>query len=749
MARYPSFEEYEKTGKYADGIKRCDDLLKKNPDDHQLLITKLKCLAASKGNIAAVVEQLLSIQPPITDFSEIAVIETAVVQSQRDVYPPPNTAGPEVTRLWETAFKATTSVNQRLDLQSCRFANAVLDNRVLDAQQALIQLKVLQPKNRIVYMAHAAVTQLLSTSKEDLQSRLALSLARKAVKERFDDDASLDCRVPGQIFALQESAEDLESIADRPRFKESKQVYLALRKAKPNISNGVPTENESQDPTTLPGPDWLSSETESLKKRFAELIQADAHLEAVLIFAANAIRLFHTSMTRIKDIRGRATADACFLSISALVRAFEQTSKTLYLLQAAYLAEMLLHRDSHVHEARLVLVYIYMRLGLGSLAVRLFDSLAVKEIQHDTVGHALFTGLSLVHPHSLALDKKTPDPIKRTSHALSVYTRHEEKLAENEAAILNHGQTGMIFDLQELRQSLRTSLARRITLLERRRLDRLLHSTAGEDTAQMGPKVLENWTEVEDNRDLRETFDFGYAVEEKLYGHDGKLPGKGWILYALAADLAWCLAMNFPLPIDHSSDKLLDEIRKVSLDVDSIRLEDEDVPALGMSRAEYLAGDLACRVLKLQTAVATNVTDVGKDIDAVSDAIERLPIKLLLETNDAYTAYLKDCFANADVLRITVKACDAISIRVKEKETSAKIRKIHDLAKNLFKAIQYHANHQSANVKAPNIKKLMEQDGAVWEAIKVFGEGSVKSLTEEVAKSAVTGWVGLAKIRMV
>ncbi|MGG6498888.1 UNVERIFIED_CONTAM: hypothetical protein NY603_38760, partial [Bacteroidetes bacterium 56_B9] len=69
----------------------------------------------------------------------------------------------------------------------------------------MIQLKQFQPKNRSIYMAHAAYTQLLSKSKDDLQSKLALGLARKAVSENFDADSSLDCRVAGQIFAIQGS----------------------------------------------------------------------------------------------------------------------------------------------------------------------------------------------------------------------------------------------------------------------------------------------------------------------------------------------------------------------------------------------------------------------------------------------------------------------------------------------------------------------------------------------------------------
>ena len=419
MARYPTFEEYQERGNFQEGIKRCDDLLKKNANDVQLLTVKLQLLYAAKdeGSIQ-VLDQLVSLQPPVQDLRELVAVEEAVVESQSDVFPLPQTAGPEVAKLWENAFKAAgSSVNQKLDLQSLRFSRAIVNNRMADAQQALIQLKVLQPKNRVVYMAHLAVTQLLSTANGDLQSRLALSLARKAVTERFDEDVSLDCRVPGQIFALQGSRKDFEGVGERT-FRESKQAYDALRKAKAPDVNGDSSVPETADAASVPAGEWLASEVQTLKLQFSQLIESSAGVETILSFAANAVRLFHTGLMSLAPSRSRAITDACFLAISALVRAFEQTNEARRLLQAAYLAETLLKQNSHIHEARLILVYLYMRLELGSLAMRLFDSLNVKEIQHDTVGHELFIRLSLTHPHSTTLTKtESFDPTTRTAHA--------------------------------------------------------------------------------------------------------------------------------------------------------------------------------------------------------------------------------------------------------------------------------------------------------------------------------------------
>lgn len=232
MARYPTYEEYAKDGKFQEGIKRCDDLLKKNSKDVALLTTKLQLICASRPDDPEgprILDQLVATQPAIQDLNDLVSIELAVADSFSNTYPPPRTLGPVVRKLWDNAYKANSNGHYRSELLAIRYQRAIYDNRIEDVQQTLIQLKQSQPKNRAVYMAHAAYTQLLSTTKDDLQSKLALGLARKAVSEKFDDDRTLDCRVAGQIFALQKSEQDLEGIRERQAFRESKQVYDALQ----------------------------------------------------------------------------------------------------------------------------------------------------------------------------------------------------------------------------------------------------------------------------------------------------------------------------------------------------------------------------------------------------------------------------------------------------------------------------------------------------------------------------------------
>ena len=765
MARYPTFTEYDKRGNYSDGIKRCDELLAKHVDDIQLLTTKLQFLFATcNGEADALLDKLVAFQPPLQDLAEISAIEEAVVESRshRTIFPQPLTAGPAVAKLWETAGKLATSTSRKLDVISIRFHRAIVDSRLADAQQALIQLKVLQPKNRVVYMAHAALTQMLSTSSEDLQSRLALSLARKAVTERFDDEESLDCRVPGQIFAVQKSEKDLGSIKGQP-FQESKQVFDALRNRNESGSNGTVPQIDVPDPTTVPSNVWLSAELSELKQRFAALVEQQASREATVLFATNAIRLFLASITSLSTGARRSPADACFLGISALVKLWEQSSNQKHLLHAAYLADMLLKHDQHIHEARLILVYLYVRLGLGSLAIRLFDSLRVKEVQHDTVGHALFTRLSITHPHVTALSKReTFDPNKRTLNALNVYTRCEDKLADNEASVLSHGQTGMIFDLQDLRDNLRVSLSRRITLLEQRRIVRLTKDAIGDTDAvkAMGPLVVANWVQTKDNRDLNAAFDYGYNVERALHGHGGRVPGTTWVLFTLAADTAWCLTTG-NTPLVHNLDQIHPELDK---------LIGRSQPALGMSATEYLAGDISYHTLHLLLLLiqpTPSAATLEPTITALSTALHNLHIDTLLSTPDALAEHLSTHYTYIDVLRTLTLTCTFARRKRPHPSTNnpnddleTPLNTLSSLAKHHLSALQQHAVEQQVRTKAPHVRSYFSQaddDGGgggggssssgkgksgsvVYAALREFGEGSIEAFCEEVARSAKEGW---------
>ncbi|KAF7188283.1 hypothetical protein HII31_10347 [Pseudocercospora fuligena] len=740
MARYPTFEEYAKRNAFDEGIQRCDELLAKSTKDVDLLTTKLRLLCASKPaseDGPKVLEQLSTISPPIQDYRELERIEAAVVDSFKNIFPPPLTAGPVIAKLWESAFKANTNLEYRLDLLSVRFSRAVLDNRLQDAQQALIQLKAVAPRNRAIYMAHAAYTQLLSTKKDDLQSKLAIGLARKAVNEKFDDEKALDCRVAGQIFAIQGSEKDLETIRERPAFRESKQVYEALQLHKQDVPNGTANgQAERVDPSKVSSREWLQSEVDQLKHNFGELISANASTEALKEFTANSIRLFHTATTSLDlGARNRVAADPCFLAVSGLVKLFADSRDEAYLLQAAYLNECLLKFNEHVHEARLILVYIYTRLGLGANAMRLFDSLNIKEIQFDTVGHTLFTRLASIHPFRAELPSKDwYEPHERTNKALQVYPRHEDKLSDCECGILNHAQSGMIFELNKLRSELRHSWSRRMLLLEHRRTARLSGKGYGKGTSEVGPRVLANSTQVKDNRDFNAAFNHGFDVEKAIYATNGRLPGQNWMLYSLAADVAWSLAGK--------QIALIIDVENLSTALEKATVSDESE----LTGAELLSSHIIVKLLPVFQTVKSGVSPSKDSIDGIAAAVKRLPISSLITSKDLLTEHISDHYIFIDTMLIVHRTCKFIK-EVAE-HIPQEVASLQQTAMKTIKLLQTHATEQAAGLKAQDVAEKIRKDDVLGKEIDAFGSENLKAFAENLVASAREGWEGVNKIAL-
>jgi N-terminal acetyltransferase B complex non-catalytic subunit len=717
MARYPTYDEYRDKPKK--GIAKCDELLKRTPKDIQLLATKSQ-LFTELGETAksqATLDQLLAIQPSTRDLTELTLIEDAVVEHlQSNAFPQPLSAGPEMAKLWDTASKAATSTNYKLDLQSLRFSRAVFDNRLQDAQQALIQLKLLAPKNRVFYMAHAIVTQMLSTGNEDLSSRLALMLAKKAVSEKFDEAASLDCRVPGQIFAVQQKREELEGVRNG-RFGESKQVHDALREAKKTNGEDALAGLKIED-AKFGTPEWLDAVIAESKAKFNSLLKDEsADRTALYSFATEATETYRKAVQSIDQFRYRHVCQLIFLAISALVKVWEQHNETDALLQAAFIGEMLLQNNQHIHEAKVILIHLYMRLDLATLALKHWDSLSVKEIQLDTIGHIFLTRLSITHPHKPTTSTaRNNDPLTITTNALAMYIRCEQKLAECEANVLNNGQTGMILDLHQLRENLRLSVTRRILSLEQRRYARLFRNLPLDGKAiHIEPRLTAQWLETKDNRDFAAAFNYGYNVERALHDHDNP---RLWILQSLAIDTTWCIANNATPPIKDTTI-LLEKLSE--LQTPSSESAETSTTALSTSTLTFL------------------LTPSPSTLTSITSALPNL-----LSTS---TQALKPTYLTIDILRTLLSALKYAEQQHSKSVPKTALEAARKQADGLLVELQAHAKEQTRTAisKSTGGSRFKKGDeGTLW---KLFAGEEVDDFAGRVAGAESSGWEGVARLK--
>lgn len=148
------------------------------------------------------------------------------------------------------------------------------------------------------------------------------------------------------------------------------------------------------------------------------------------------------------------------------------------LIQAAALIENLLLKSPHNYEALLLLVRIYLLLGAGSLALKSFHRLSLKQMQYETVAHNLFTRLASTHPHAAppyeGLEVKDYDPQSAMRHALNFYRNSETATKYSRNVGLEHGSYVNVAGSIDLQKSLKNSICRRMWALETRRIGRLV-----------------------------------------------------------------------------------------------------------------------------------------------------------------------------------------------------------------------------------------------------------------------------------
>ena len=168
--------------------------------------------------------------------------------------------------------------------------------------------------------------------------------------------------------------------------------------------------------------------------------------------------------------------DLCVLSSMALIRFSgnnEGISNTALIRSAAILEHLLLD-SPHNYQALLLLTRIYLLLGAGSLALKTFSKLSVKQIQYETVGHNLFTRLATIHPHAAdPLADYELDPQDALLRALGFYRTAGVSTLRHRTGGLHLGSFVNVQGCIDFQRRLNDSICRRMWALEVKRMKRL------------------------------------------------------------------------------------------------------------------------------------------------------------------------------------------------------------------------------------------------------------------------------------
>lgn len=184
------------------------------------------------------------------------------------------------------------------------------------------------------------------------------------------------------------------------------------------------------------------------------------------------------------SIESQPRDDLCLLAVMSLIRLSDSKLDRRrdaipdpVLIQAAGLLEHLIASSPHNYEALLLLVRIYLLLGAGSLALKAFSKLAVKQMQYETVAHNLLTRISTIHPHATPaaeeLEKDfSPQAIFKL--ALSFFQSSEMATAAARTSGLEHGSYLNVEGSIDLQKSLKNSICRKMWVLETGRIQHLV-----------------------------------------------------------------------------------------------------------------------------------------------------------------------------------------------------------------------------------------------------------------------------------
>lgn len=153
-------------------------------------------------------------------------------------------------------------------------------------------------------------------------------------------------------------------------------------------------------------------------------------------------------------------------------------ARDISLIRAASILERLLLDSPHNYLALLTLVRVYLLLGAGSLALKAFSKLSVKQFQYETVAHYLFTRLATIHPHSAppieGAEFKDFDPQSALMQALKFYQNSDNTTVRHRTNGLEYGSYVNVAETIDMGKALKKSVCRRLFALEARQILRLV-----------------------------------------------------------------------------------------------------------------------------------------------------------------------------------------------------------------------------------------------------------------------------------
>lgn len=231
----------------------------------------------------------------------------------------------------------------------------------------------------------------------------------------------------------------------------------------------------------------------ALKLEYCFLISSDAanvSKEKVEDFVSRCLKEYREAgrpdrSSAPSTIESQPSDDLCVLAAMGLLRfssnwvsSKHEQIPDVMLIRAAAILERLIVDSPHNYHGLLLLVRLYLRLGAGSLALKTFSKLSVKQMQFETVAHNLFTRLATIHPHSAppieGAEYKDFNPHSALVQAMIFFLSADVTSTRHRTNGLEYGSYVNVEGTIELQRRLKQSICRRMWALEVKRVQRLV-----------------------------------------------------------------------------------------------------------------------------------------------------------------------------------------------------------------------------------------------------------------------------------
>ncbi|KAI2680984.1 hypothetical protein DTO013E5_8853 [Penicillium roqueforti] len=366
--------------------------------------------------------------------------------------------------------------------------------------------------------------------------------------------------------------------------------------------------------------DRISANKNVLKSSIETLVRNCLYFyDAFTLLAKTQDKKQESQPDTASAMESRPTDDFCIIAAMALLQpntagqASEKVSNTA-LIRAAGILEHLLIDSPHNYEAILMLIRIYLLLGAGSIALRWFGKLSIKQMQYESVAHNLFTRFATIHPHPAPLieggEYKDFDAQVAFITALDFYRHASFTIKNSLIKGLDDGTYVNLDDTIELQKRIRDSICRRMWALDLRRMQRI---RKGNHLA-LHEEIAQNTSPAQDQRKYDGFMDLERcgkpAFEHRLRA--GPVPGENWLASARLTDRLFSVLESIGSQKPVVLEPELPDIGKLSL-------SQTDVDHTG---AEIDAAKIHVELLKVAMFMAGSKAHTSTEIETVLGEIE-------------------------------------------------------------------------------------------------------------------------------